>query len=216
MSETKTKIEVKMNEQERILVDEYGFKVTTKPVGGVFGDHFVVTDPKLPKNIKMRMGGNLYALLCDALDARQEFEQKVPFAAKGKAIADEVKQHLGQIIPHADRAIHGLEPFDPYLEGFENAPSSNGLEVTSVAKVEKATTAVTPTKKVGKIHAMKHVIWEDPWAKPEEILEQLENQGITSNVGVISGFRSDFFDSIRVLHELGVVSDEHLAHIAKK
>src|SRR5277367_5724249 len=65
--------EVNMEPREKILVDEYGFIVSTKDLGGNVG-HFVVVDPKLPKKKGRQQGGNLYVVLCQACDARAAYE----------------------------------------------------------------------------------------------------------------------------------------------
>jgi hypothetical protein len=59
-----------IDESEKRWINQWRFELT------VNGDRFVLVDPKVSKKHKF-IGGNLTVLICDAIDARKEFDKRV-------------------------------------------------------------------------------------------------------------------------------------------
>ena len=89
------------------------------------------------------------------------------------------------------------------------------MAATRAAEKPAVARAAAP-KPVKKQVLMKKLFWADPWATFDEYMDELEKLGHNTTISTLQTCRADFYHSIRVLHELGQVSDETLAHVAKK
>jgi hypothetical protein len=101
----------KMDQYEEALATKYGFVVTAE------GDRFVVTDPQMPRKKKRYIGGNLYALLLQAIDERNTLKIEVTGDTKIKSNVIPLKKTrqpqpsvgIGGDPPHEDLVTQGQQ-----------------------------------------------------------------------------------------------------------
>lgn len=155
------------NEQEAVLIEEYGFLVRKK------GQRFTVTDPKLPQGKNKYSGTDLYSVLCDAAEGRGTYEAVV-------------------------ETVLTVPPVPGWVEAFDDEPQSNVTDF--------------PTPKMGpkplrgrKMFEMKKLVYLDPEAKPEVILQRLRALGLDSSLSVVATVRSDFLNTLKVLGDVGAL-----------